>query len=50
VEDMADWVDHLAQLNVPFKRSRLSGRLIQSSESVLLHSPAGFRIEVHAQA
>ena len=50
VEDMADWVDHLAQLNVPFKRSRLSGRLIQSSESVRLHSPAGLRIEVHAQA
>ena len=50
VEDMAAWEDHLVQLNVPFKRSRLSGRLMQSRESVLLHSPAGLRIEVHAQA
>ena len=50
VEDMAAWVEHLVKLNVPFKRSRLSGRLIQSRESVRLHSPAGLRIEVHAQA
>ena len=50
VEDMAAWKDHLVQLNVPFKRSRLSGRLMQSRESVRLHSPAGLSIEVHAQA
>ena len=50
VEDMAAWKDHLVQLNVPFNRSRLSGRLMQSRESVLLHSPAGLSIEVHAQA
>ncbi len=50
VEDMAAWKDHLVQLNVPFNRSRLSGRLMQSRESVRLHSPAGLSIEVHAQA
>ncbi|MDA9798670.1 hypothetical protein N9C39_07990 [Luminiphilus sp.] len=50
VEDMAAWEDHLVQLNVPFRRSRLSGRLMQSRESVRLHSPAGLSIEVHAQA
>ena len=49
-EDMAAWKDHLVQLNVPFNRSRLSGRLMQSRESVRLHSPAGLSIEVHAQA
>ena len=50
VEDMAAWKDHLVQLNVPFNRSRLLGRLMQSRESVRLHSPAGLSIEVHAQA
>jgi len=50
VDDMAAWKDHLVQLNVPFNRSRLLGRLMQSRESVRLHSPAGLSIEVHAQA
>ena len=49
-DDMGAWCKHLAQLGIPFGRSRLSGRLIESNESVLLHSPAGLRIEVHAQA
>ncbi len=50
LEDMAAWVDHLARHSIPFKRSQLSGQLIQSKESVLLHSPAGLRIEVHSPA
>jgi hypothetical protein len=49
-DDLEAFAAHLRAQGVPYESSKVESSLFQSSQSLIFHSPAGLRLEVHERS
>ena len=49
-DDLEAFAAHLRAQGVPYESSKVEGSLFQTSSSLIFHSPAGLRLEVHERS